>query len=57
MLHRFGQGHKPPDTSRSGIEESGARTAADAKRPKSIVSEGAERWEQSDRVLPVCDRV
>ena len=43
MLYQFGQGHKPPDTSRSGIEESGARTAADAKRPKSIVSKGAER--------------
>jgi hypothetical protein len=26
----------------SGLEESGARTAADAKRPKSIMSEEAE---------------
>jgi hypothetical protein len=29
--------------SRSGLEESGARTAADAERSKSIVFEGAER--------------
>ena len=43
MLYRFGQDHEPSGPSRSGIEESGARTAADAKWPKSIVSEGAER--------------
>ena len=28
---------------RSGLEESGARTAANAKRPKSIVFKGAKR--------------
>ena len=41
--YTFAQEHKPPGPSRSGLEESGARTAADAKRPKSIVSEGATR--------------
>ncbi len=43
MLYWFCHGHKTPEPGCSGLEESGARTAAHAKRPKSIVPEGATR--------------
>jgi hypothetical protein len=36
-------GHRPTESSRSGLEESGGQTMVDAKRPKSIMSEGATR--------------
>ncbi len=41
-----------PEGIHFGLDESGARTEADTKRPKSSVS---ERWEHSDRVLLGCE--
>ena len=54
MLYPVLSRDKPPDPRRSGLEESDARTSADAERPKSIVSEGAECWERCDRMLSEC---
>jgi hypothetical protein len=44
MLHRLQRDTRPAVSSRFGLEESGARTAVDAKRPKSILSEGARQF-------------